>query len=109
VPAVLAALRPRVAVVDNGMWKGGAAAALDTLHHWPGLESVWQLHLSESDGAENSDESFIANLVDDDKDVADWIKLRASDVAASAWRMDGRDSGRSTADCRVGREGSLSA
>jgi hypothetical protein len=51
---------------------------------WPGLERVWQLHLSESDGAENSDESFIANLVDDDKDVADWIKLRASDVAASA-------------------------
>jgi competence protein ComEC len=77
VPAFLAAVQPRVAVVNNGMWKGAVAAALDTLHHWPGLESVWQLHLSGSDGAENSDESLIANLVDGARDAAYWIKLSA--------------------------------
>ena len=78
VPAFLAAVQPRVAVVNNGMWKGAVAAALDTLHHWPGLESVWQLHLSGSDGAENSDESLIANLIDGDRDAAYWIKLSAT-------------------------------
>jgi competence protein ComEC len=77
VPAFLAAVQPRVAVVNNGMWKGGVAVALETLHHWPGLETVWQLHLSGSDGAENSDESLIANLVDGARDAAHWIKLSA--------------------------------
>jgi competence protein ComEC len=77
VPAFLAAVHPRVAVVNNGMWKGAVAAALETLHHWPGLETVWQLHLSGSDGAENSDESLVANLVDGAGDAACWIKLSA--------------------------------
>jgi competence protein ComEC len=77
VPAFLAAVQPRVAVVNNGMWKGGVAAALETLHHWPGLEAVWQLHLSGSDGAENSDESLVANLADGARDAAHWIKLSA--------------------------------
>ncbi len=80
VPAVLAALRPRVAIVDNGEYKGGVASALATLRRTPGLEDgVWQLHRSGSDGAENFPDAFIANLRGDAADGAAWIKLSATD------------------------------
>ena len=80
VPAVLAGLRPRVAIVNNGEYKGGTAAALATLRGTPGLEDgVWQLHRSFSNGAENVPDAFIANLDGDDKDIAAWVKLSASD------------------------------
>jgi hypothetical protein len=38
---------------------------------------VWQLHLSGSDGAGNSDDSLVANLADGARDAAHWIKLSA--------------------------------
>jgi competence protein ComEC len=79
VPALLAAVRPRVAILNNGPYKGGAAGALASLHKAPALESVWQLHQSFNDGADNFPEAFIANLYGGDMDAAAWIKLSASE------------------------------
>ena len=76
VPAVVAALRPQVAIMNNGLTKGGAPTAFVHLRHQPGLE-LWQLHASRNDGAQNAQDLFIANV--DDGATAYWIKLRAGD------------------------------
>ena len=80
VPAVLAAVRPRVAIVNNGPYKGGSAAALATLRTATDIEAVWQLHRSFNDGAANAPDAFIANLEVDARDTAAWIKLSARKV-----------------------------
>jgi competence protein ComEC len=77
VPAFLAAVRPRVAVVNNGAYKGGAAGALDGLHRFPSIEDVWQLHRAGNEAVQNSDDALIANLADGEQDLAHWIKLSA--------------------------------
>jgi L-ascorbate metabolism protein UlaG (beta-lactamase superfamily) len=75
-PAIVLALRPRVAIVNNGETKGGAPEALRTIHSSPGLEDVWQLHYSRNaTKEENAPEPFVAN-VDRDLPVS-WIKLEA--------------------------------
>jgi beta-lactamase superfamily II metal-dependent hydrolase len=77
VPAVIAALRPRVAIMNNGVTKGGAPEAFATLRRQAGLEDLWQLHESKHQHAENSGDSFIANV--DDGQTGYWIKLTAND------------------------------
>jgi competence protein ComEC len=79
VPAFLSALRPRVAVVNNGVVKGGTAAGLSALRNATEPDGLWQLHRTINNNAENSPDAFIANLEGDEKDVAAWIKLSASD------------------------------
>jgi len=64
VPALIEALRPLAAIMNNGPSKGGDPAALATLHHQPGLEDLWQLHASRAQAAENSADLFIANTDD---------------------------------------------
>jgi len=60
--ALVHALRPRVAVMNNGTRKGGAVQALRILHSSPGLEDLWQLHWSHHGGVEhNTPGAFIAN------------------------------------------------
>jgi competence protein ComEC len=62
-PQLVHAIRPRVAVMNNGMRKGGAVAAFQTIHSSPGIEDVWQLHWSHHAGIEfNSPGAFIANV-----------------------------------------------
>lgn len=78
VPAVYAALRPRVAVMNNGVTKGGDPAAFKTLHAQPGLEDLWQLHASRNHGAKNAPDDFIANM-DDDPCPGYWIRLTANE------------------------------
>ena len=78
-PATLEALQPRVAIANNGPWKGTTATALAQLHAFRGLEDVWQLHRTINDGAENFPDAFIANLLFNERDGAAWIKLSASD------------------------------
>jgi len=63
-PALVHALRPRVAVMNNGTRKGGDTEAFRVLHASPGLEDLWQLHWSWNAGVENSPASFIANIED---------------------------------------------
>ena len=62
-PAVVHAVRPRVAVMNNGTRKGGAVASFQTLRSSPGLEDVWQLHWSYAGGIEhNAPGVMIANI-----------------------------------------------
>jgi beta-lactamase superfamily II metal-dependent hydrolase len=61
-PALLHALAPRVAVMDNGAKKGGDVEPYETVSHSAGLVRLWQLHFAEAGGAQhNVLESYIAN------------------------------------------------
>jgi hypothetical protein len=68
-PALVHALQPRVAVMNNGTRKGGAPEAFRVLHESPGLEDLWQLHWSHNTGLDNAPAMFVAN-VDDNTTVA---------------------------------------
>jgi len=67
--ALVHALQPRVAVMNNGTRKGGEPDAFRALYDSPGLEDVWQLHWSYNVGLDNGPAMFIAN-VDDNATVA---------------------------------------
>ena len=45
------ALRPRVAIMNNGTRKGGQPEVMKTLHSSPGLEDLWQIHFSRAQRA----------------------------------------------------------
>jgi competence protein ComEC len=74
--ALVHAVRPRVAVMNNGPRKGGSRETWTTVKSSPGLEDIWQLHYSvprppnpgfqealETGGKEfNAADNFIANL-----------------------------------------------
>jgi competence protein ComEC len=75
VPAVIAALRPRAAVVNNGETKGGDAATFDTLRGLRDRGDLWQLHWSANKTAQQAEEPFIANL---NERTAYRIKISAS-------------------------------
>ena len=74
-PAVIAALRPRVTIMNSGPTKGGAPETFATLHRQSGLEDLWQLHASRNQHADNSADSFIANV--DEGQTGYWIKVTA--------------------------------
>jgi competence protein ComEC len=78
VPALYAALRPRVAIMNNGPTRGGNPAAFTAVRTEPTVEDLWQLHASRSEGAANAEDNFIAN-VDDGTQTAFNLKLTASD------------------------------
>src|SRR6185295_16273838 len=60
------ALRPRVAIMNNGTRKGGQPDVMKTLHSSPGLEDLWQIHFSELSGQEYTVPGmFIANVLDE--------------------------------------------
>lgn len=62
-PALVDAISPVVALMDNGETKGGSTATLETLQKDPGLEALWELHYSQEGGPQhNSAPEFIANL-----------------------------------------------
>jgi beta-lactamase superfamily II metal-dependent hydrolase len=63
-PALVHALAPRVAVMNNGTRKGGSAGAFRVLHESPGLEDLWQLHWSYHVGLDNAPATFVANMDD---------------------------------------------
>jgi competence protein ComEC len=60
------ALRPRVAIMNNGTRKGGQVDVMKTLHSSPGLEDLWQMHFSQLSGQEYTVPGlFIANVLDE--------------------------------------------
>jgi len=74
--AIVHALHPRVAIMNNGAKKGGTAPAWQAIHSSPGLEDFWQLHYADAGGKENNTaDAFIANPVEDG--AANWIRLSA--------------------------------
>jgi beta-lactamase superfamily II metal-dependent hydrolase len=63
-PALVHALQPRVAVMNNGTRKGGEPDAFRVVYGSPGLEDLWQLHWAYNAGLENSPAMFVANIED---------------------------------------------
>lgn len=52
--ALVHALRPRAAIMNNGPWKGGAVQTCEILRAAPSLEDVWQNHHSVVGGREHN-------------------------------------------------------
>jgi competence protein ComEC len=64
--ALVHAIRPRVAVMNNGTRKGGQPDAMKIIHAAPGLEDLWQIHVSLLGGQEYTVPGlFIANVFDE--------------------------------------------
>ncbi|MCC7009004.1 MAG: MBL fold metallo-hydrolase [Acidobacteria bacterium] len=85
-PALVHAVRPRVAVMQNGTRKGGAVATFQTLRSSPGFEDIWQLHWSYHALIEhNAPGVFIAN-VDDARVIGGVIAPPADAPASGAGR-----------------------
>jgi len=75
-PVIVHALRPRVAVMNNGAKKGGSPAAWQVVRSSPGLEDLWQVHYAVDGGRDhNVPESFIANM---DETTSYGIKVSAN-------------------------------
>jgi hypothetical protein len=75
-PALVDAVAPRVAIMNNGAKKGGSPPTFATLARAPGLETLWQLHFSDEAATHNSGEQYIANTTG--ADAANYLKLTAS-------------------------------
>jgi hypothetical protein len=76
-PALVDAIHPRVAIMDNGAKKGGSIPVLDTVRKTPDIEALWQLHYSDEGGAaHNTKSEYIANL--DGPDAGHDIEVIAS-------------------------------
>ncbi len=61
--ALVDAVAPRIAVIDNSGRKGAAATTIDTIRGSGRLQDLWQLHTAEgNDTAHNVADSHIANL-----------------------------------------------
>jgi beta-lactamase superfamily II metal-dependent hydrolase len=75
-PALVHALQPRIAIVDNGNKKGLAPSAYDIIRSSPALEDIWQLHFADAGGSEhNTTDPFIANVTE--ADTGFYLKLTA--------------------------------
>ncbi len=73
--ALVHALKPRVAVMNNGPKKGGQRPAWRIVRDTPGLEDFWQLHTAVEAGPDfNTAEQFVSNL---DETTAHAIKVAA--------------------------------
>lgn len=71
-PQLLQAIRPKVAIGNNGARKGGEA--WETIHGTPGLMDIWQLHYALANGKDhNSPDTFIANV--DEACQGKWLRL----------------------------------
>ena len=68
------AIRPRVAIMNNGPKKGGEAETMKTVRSSPGLLDFWQLHTSLNAPQANMPVAMIANL---DESAAHAVKLSA--------------------------------
>jgi hypothetical protein len=74
--ALVDAISPRVAIMDNGARKGGSPSVWDIVTKAPGLEDLWQLHYSEEGGpTHNVAAPQIANL--QGPDTGHYLKVTA--------------------------------
>jgi len=70
------AIRPKVAVVNNGPKKAAIQPIVQTLRTSPGMQDIWQLHYSLLGNRLNVSEEFIANI-GEDADTGHWLMLSA--------------------------------
>jgi len=62
-PQLIHAIKPKVALMNNGSRKGGSPATWQTIHDTPGVQDIWQLHYAVAGGKEhNSPDTVIANV-----------------------------------------------
>ena len=75
-PALVDAIAPRVAIMDDGGHKGGASTTFETIEGSSRLKDLWQLHTAEANDAKhNVVDSRIANLPG--PDTGNYLKLTA--------------------------------
>ena len=72
-PALVDAVAPRIAIMNNGNKKGGSTPTFETIAKAPGLETLWQLHTSDEAGTHNTAAEYIANPTG--PDAANYLKL----------------------------------
>jgi hypothetical protein len=75
-PALVDAIAPRIAIMNNGAKKGGSTPTFESLAKAPGLETLWQLHFSDEAGSHNTAAQYIANPTG--PDAANYLKLTVS-------------------------------
>ncbi len=74
---IVHALKPRVAIMNNGATKGASKPAWEVVHNSPGILDLWQVHYAANGGADhNVGEQFIANP-DEANDKGNYLKLSA--------------------------------
>jgi competence protein ComEC len=75
-PQVVWAIKPRVAIMNNGPRKGGPPTTFEILRNSPGLEDIWQGHLALGTPKEiNTKEDMIANLEPSETCKGNWLKV----------------------------------
>jgi competence protein ComEC len=75
-PAMVQALRPKAAIMNNGPKTGGSEPAWQTIHESAGTPDIWQLHYAGvNDKKHNAPSAFIANNGANCRGY--WIKLAA--------------------------------
>jgi competence protein ComEC len=74
-PQFVNSIGARVAVMNNGPRKGGTGSYLDIVKAAPGLQDLWQLHLSFlAERGQNTADERIANLVEEDGCPGHYLK-----------------------------------
>ncbi len=74
-PPLVNALQARVAIMNNGEKKIGAAAVMKILKAAPGMQGLYLMHWSANAPDDNPPDEFIANLRDSPD--GKWIKVSA--------------------------------
>ena len=78
-PAMIDAIAPQVAIMDNGATKGGTPRVLDVVREAPSKPDLWQLHFSEAGGSQhNTQADRIANGVGSGADAANILTALVS-------------------------------
>src|SRR6185436_20597350 len=91
-PALVHAVQPRVAIMQNGTRKGAGTETMKTMRSSAGLEDIWQLHWSYNAGIElNSAGVFIAN-VDEPAAIASVLTAPAGAGGGQGQRAGGSGS-----------------
>jgi beta-lactamase superfamily II metal-dependent hydrolase len=75
-PALVHAIRPRVAIMGNSVKKGGKPSAWEIVKSSPGLEDLWQLQPTSGGANHNVAADYIANT--GTPDAATYLKVTAS-------------------------------
>ncbi|HEX2801522.1 MAG TPA: MBL fold metallo-hydrolase [Phenylobacterium sp.] len=76
-PAIIAALRPDIAVMANSAVYGAVPPTVNTIGQSPGLQGFWKMHASKANPGLDGDPDYIANL-NPAPDHGDSIRLTVS-------------------------------
>jgi competence protein ComEC len=75
-PQLVWALKPRVAVMNDGPGHGGDESTFQTLRKSPDFEDLWQMHFApKTDKTLQSDEKLIANMDPVETCKGNWVHL----------------------------------